>query len=188
MELSAALSTSVQLELLPKSTIAVHVLVLQDDGGVPSAAITCASLALADASIHLYGLVAASSCALLPQPPGASSSGSGKVALDCSAEEVSQSLGELTVACMPALDQMTLMRHEGLMPAETLTEAMQLALSGCRLLQDQMSAALKTKMREEVSSATVSSSTSKRLEDASKGDTQPAPGKPGGKRPRAESA
>ena len=49
--LAAALASSVQLHLLPKSIISVHVLVLQDDGGVLPAAVSCASLALADASL-----------------------------------------------------------------------------------------------------------------------------------------
>ena len=63
--MSAALSASVQLHLLPKSTIAVHALVLQDDGGALPAAVTCASLALADSGILLYDLVAACTVALL---------------------------------------------------------------------------------------------------------------------------
>ena len=50
LEMAAALNASVQLQLLPKSTIAVHVLVLQDDGGALPAAISCACNLFASAA------------------------------------------------------------------------------------------------------------------------------------------
>ena len=161
LELAAALSASVQLHLLPKSTIAVHVLVLHDDGGALPAAICSASLALADASIHLYGLVAAASCALLPisdeaeaaeggtANAGAASGGGetaserGAAALDCTATELRSAMGTVQVACMPSLDQMTLLRHQGAVPFAQLTKAMQRALAGCRLLHAEMAKVLK---------------------------------------------
>ena len=197
LELAAALFASVQLHLLPKSTIAVHVLVLHDDGGVLPAAISCASLALADASIHLYGLVACASCALLPRASysrggadeangtkkgSGSSSGSsgggsgghrggkaaggkssdggaesdggggasgGEAALDASSAELASAVGTVHVACMPSLDQMTLLRHEGTVPFEQLTDAMERALAGCAALHEQMAKAIKEKVAAE---------------------------------------
>ena len=53
-----ALAASVRLELYPKSVINIHVLVLQAQGAVLAAAITCASVALADAGIECFDLVA----------------------------------------------------------------------------------------------------------------------------------
>jgi exosome complex component MTR3 len=132
LEMAAALSASVQLHLLPKSTIAVHALVLQDDGGALPAAVSCASLALADASILLYDLVAACSCALVGS----------EARLDGSAAELAAADGSLSVACMPALDQLTLLRHTGAVAFEQLTGTLQLALSGCALLHREMRAAL----------------------------------------------
>ena len=133
LDLAAALAPSVQLHLLPKSVVAVHVLVLQDDGGVLSAAVSCASLALADATIGLYGMVAAVGGGMLGEA----------VALDCDAAELDASVGSLTVACMPALDQLTLLRHEGAVPFERAIEGLQLGLEGCSLLHGQMAAALR---------------------------------------------
>jgi exosome complex component MTR3 len=49
--------SSVMLEKLPKSVIEIYIMVLQSDGGELGAAITCASLALADSGIELFGLV-----------------------------------------------------------------------------------------------------------------------------------
>ena len=72
-------------------------------GGALPAAISCASLALADASISLYGMVAACGCAVLGEA----------VALDGSASELTTSSGSVVVASLPALDHLTLLRHEG---------------------------------------------------------------------------
>ena len=132
LELAAALSASVQLHLLPKSSIAVHALVLQDDGGALPAAISCASLALADASIVLYDLVAACGCSLRDE----------RVALDASSSELAGATGRLVLACMPSVHQLTLVRQEGAVTTERLTEAVGLALSGCALLRREMVAAL----------------------------------------------
>jgi len=50
-----------QVHRLTKSVVGVHVMVLQADGGELAVATTCASMALADAGIELYDLVAACS-------------------------------------------------------------------------------------------------------------------------------
>lgn len=47
--------------LYPKSQIDVHVTVLEDDGSADAAAITCAGLALANASIKMYDLIVGAS-------------------------------------------------------------------------------------------------------------------------------
>lgn len=57
--MNRALEVSVRIDKYPKSSIDVYALVLQDDGGALSAAITCASLALAHAGIEMHDLVAA---------------------------------------------------------------------------------------------------------------------------------
>lgn len=136
--LSAALSASVQLDRYPKSTLAVHALVIEDDGGALAAAISCASLALADASILVYDLVAACSCSYLPD---------GMLALDCSAAELmGGALGSTLVAHMPSLDQLTLLRHEGATPFEQSIAGLQQALSGAAKLYGTMQAVLLAQM------------------------------------------
>jgi exosome complex component MTR3 len=58
-----ALTPAVRLDLLPKSSIDVYVNVLENDGtsSTLAAAISAASVALADAGIEMYDQVAASS-------------------------------------------------------------------------------------------------------------------------------
>lgn len=130
--MAAALSSSVQLQQYPKSVISVHALVLQDDGGALAAAITCASLALADASVLLYGLVSACSCVTLGET----------AALDCDASDAAAGSALMTVACLPALDQLTLLRQEGRSEFGLVTKAMQLAIDGTRLLHGRMQEAV----------------------------------------------
>ena len=133
MALAAALEGSVQLDQYPKSTIAVNVLVLQDDGGALAAATSCASLALADAGLLLFDMVAACSCAVL-----------GQVAVldTCNDELLGDATGRTLVAQMPSLNHVTLLRQSGTVSFEVMTEAMQLALSGCSQLHAEMRSAV----------------------------------------------
>lgn len=140
LRMAAALGSSLQLHMLPKSTITLEALVLQDDGGALPAAISCASVALADASIASYGLVAACSCALLGDPD---------VALDANAHEQANALGSVTVACMPLVEHLTLLLHDGAVPSARVANSVQLALSGCSLLHEQMTKALVAKLERE---------------------------------------
>ena len=59
-----AIFSSVPLRHLQKSVLDVHIMVLQADGGVTSACIIAASLALADAGVELYDLVSSCSVAV----------------------------------------------------------------------------------------------------------------------------
>jgi exosome complex component MTR3 len=62
-----ALEVSLRLETFPKSEIDVFALVLEQGGGMVGAAITAASLALADAGVEMYDLVA--SCSVVRFTP-----------------------------------------------------------------------------------------------------------------------
>ncbi|KTW27307.1 hypothetical protein T552_02289 [Pneumocystis carinii B80] len=66
MHLEAAISPSIQLDIFPKSIIHVHVFVLEADGesSTFAAAITCASAAIADASIECVDLVTGSAAVI----------------------------------------------------------------------------------------------------------------------------
>ena len=141
LEMVAALSSSLQLHLVPKSTISVHALVLQDDGNALAAAISCASLALADACISSYGLVAACTSTLL--------GGGAGVALDASTAESSSAVGAVTVACIATVEQLTLLRHEGAASPSRVADALKLALSGCSQLHERMASSLRARVGTE---------------------------------------
>eukprot|EP00290_Baffinella_frigidus_P007285 CAMPEP_0180127442 /NCGR_PEP_ID=MMETSP0986-20121125/6230_1 /TAXON_ID=697907 /ORGANISM="non described non described, Strain CCMP2293" /LENGTH=191 /DNA_ID=CAMNT_0022066935 /DNA_START=171 /DNA_END=743 /DNA_ORIENTATION=- len=64
--LRPALEAAVVLEKYPKSVVDVHILVLEEDGDVVAACITCAALALAHGGFEMLDLVAA--CSVARQP------------------------------------------------------------------------------------------------------------------------
>jgi exosome complex component MTR3 len=63
--LTQSLEHSVILDKFPKSVIDIYVLVLESDGSVLSASISCASLAIVSAGIECFDLVAACSSSVV---------------------------------------------------------------------------------------------------------------------------
>ncbi len=61
--MEAAIAPAIRLDLLPKSVVDVYIQVLEMDGvaAMMGAAVSCVSIALADAGIEMYDLVAACS-------------------------------------------------------------------------------------------------------------------------------
>lgn len=57
--LRTALLSAVQVDTFPKAVLEVYVTVVEDGGSATAAAIVAASLAIADAGVGMYGLVAA---------------------------------------------------------------------------------------------------------------------------------
>ena len=103
-------------------------------------------LALADAGLLLFDMVAACSCAMLGQV----------VVLDaCNDELLGDVTGRTLVAQMPALNHVTLLRQSGTVSFEVMTEAMQLALSGCSQLHAEMRSAVLKKAASASAQSTV---------------------------------
>jgi len=127
-----ALQTSIILEKFPKSTLDVYALVLEDDGSVLSAAITCASLALADAGIELYDLVSACSAAELEN----------HVVVDPVAVEHKFATGGVVCAYMASLHELTQLTQVGDMQYQKVMEAIDLSIDGCNKIHQLMVACL----------------------------------------------
>jgi exosome complex component MTR3 len=121
MTIAKTLSVAIQLEKFPKSVIDINILILEDDGDVLGAALTCASLALADAGIHTYDLIAACSVSRIE----------GVIVLDPCAEEESHQEGSLTVAYMPSLNRIIHMEQTGEMEMEKTFQAIDLCVDAC---------------------------------------------------------
>ena len=124
-----ALSSTVCLHSYPKACIEVFLTVLQDDGGVLAAALTASGLALADAGIQMYDLVVG----------GAVSVGAGGVLLADPEREEGYTPGggvegEVTVGCLPSLDQVVACVAEGRLDPDTLAAALAAATEQCREL------------------------------------------------------
>jgi len=130
VELSArvrdAIVASIPLEKLSKCVLDVYVMVLQADGAVLSAAITAASLALADAGVELYDLVPCCSAAVVKNADG-----SFLCLTDPTEEETSAAVGIVTLAMLPNWKEVTFWDQTGRLPTSIALNAMELCRDGC---------------------------------------------------------
>jgi len=122
--LRKALEPSIFLEYYPKTIIDVFIQVLCADGGTRCAAVTAASLALADAGISLRDLVCGVAVGKIngPDPP--------TIVLDLSDIEDKEGLGDLPIAMMPRSKKITLMQFDGLITREELHQSLDMANKG----------------------------------------------------------
>jgi len=130
-----SLEPAVFLEYYPRTSIDLFIEVLQADGGTRGAAITVASLALADAGIPMKDLVAACAAGKVE----------GKLVLDlCDAED---KLGEadVPVAYMSTTDAVTLLQMDGNLTLEEFEQIVNMALNGCKQIYKMQKEALKAK-------------------------------------------
>ena len=130
-----ALEVSIMSELYPRTSIDIFIEVLQSDGGSRCAAITAASLALADAGVPLREVVAA--CAV--------GKVDGKIALDLSDIEDKQGDADLPVAFMPKSKAVTLLQMDGSFTEEEFNRALDMAIGACEKINLMQIEALKRK-------------------------------------------
>jgi exosome complex component RRP41 len=113
-----ALQPAVIVEDYPRTAIEVWVEVLQSDGGSRVAGITAASLALADAGINMRDLVVGCSCGLLGD----------QVVSDLDDTEDKEGNGDMPVAIMPNLGQVTLLQVDGIYTRDQFQKTFELAI------------------------------------------------------------
>ncbi len=113
-----ALEPAVIVQDYPRTAIEVWVEVLQSDGGSRVAGITAASLALADAGINMRDLVVGCSCGIVE----------GQVVADLDDTEDKEGSGDMPVAIMPNLNQVTLLQVDGIYSREQFQKAFELAI------------------------------------------------------------
>ncbi|MBI3859004.1 MAG: exosome complex exonuclease Rrp41 [Thaumarchaeota archaeon] len=114
-----ALVPAVIVEDYPRTAIEVWIEVLQSDGGSRVAGITAASLALADAGINMRDLVVGCSCGIVD----------GQVVSDLDDTEDKEGQGDMPVAIMPNLNQVTLLQVDGIYSREQFQKAFELAIA-----------------------------------------------------------
>lgn len=130
-----SLETSIMSEFYPRTSIDIFIEVLQSDGGSRCAAITAASLALADAGIPLREIVAACAVGKID----------GKIALDLSDIEDKQGDADLPVAFMPKSKAITLLQMDGSFTEEEFNQALNMAIGACEKINGMQMEALKRK-------------------------------------------
>lgn len=126
--LREALEPAVRLARYPRARLAVSALLLQDGGSALAAAISAAALALADAGVEMYDL--AVGCALCRSPAPAAA-----WMLQPGEEEERRAVARLTVALLPALNQVSAVLGGGQgSPPDAWAQALRLGLDGCHRL------------------------------------------------------
>ncbi|XP_051884129.1 exosome complex component MTR3 [Pristis pectinata] len=126
-----SLQPAICLHKYPRSQIEVYVMVLENDGSTLAAALTCASMALAEAGIEMFDVVVG--CSL--RQCGATS------LLDPTAVEEFNAAsskgvdhGSMTVALLPTLNQISGLVSKGEWEEQTSVEAIKACVEGCQKL------------------------------------------------------
>ncbi|XP_065844031.1 exosome complex component MTR3-like [Oscarella lobularis] len=117
------LESAICLEKFPRAEIDVYVNIIQDGGNAFSAAMTCASTALADAGIEMYDLVPSCSVACK----------SSNMLLDPTPQELSapSSDGSLVLSLLPGSNEVASLFSEGRVDSGTLIKALRESVDGC---------------------------------------------------------
>ncbi len=135
-----ALEDVVLTHLFPRTSIDVFIEVLQADGGTRTAAVTAASLALADAGIPMKALVAGVAVGKVE----------GVLVLDVDELEDGSGEADLPVAAAPDIGAITLLQLNGVLTQEEFEKALDMALSAIRKLVDMEKEVLRAKYSLEV--------------------------------------
>ncbi|NXE27762.1 EXOS6 protein, partial [Ardeotis kori] len=126
--LREALEPAVRLIRYPRARLTVSALLLQDGGSALAAAISAASLALADAGVEMYDLAVGCALCRAPGPAGA-------WLLQPGEAEERRAVAHLTVALLPALNQVSAVLGGGQgSPPDAWAQALRLGLDGCHRL------------------------------------------------------
>ncbi|UCE17030.1 MAG: exosome complex exonuclease Rrp41 [Candidatus Bathyarchaeota archaeon] len=138
-----ALEPAVFVEYYPRTSIDIFIEILQADGGTRCAAITVASLALADAGIPMRSLVAACAAGKID----------GRLVLDLMDTEDKEGEADVPLAWMPNSNAITLLQMDGSLTIEEFEQAVNMAMEGCKKIHELQKETLKAKyvaVKEEV--------------------------------------
>ncbi|OIR16595.1 MAG: exosome complex exonuclease Rrp41 [Marine Group III euryarchaeote CG-Bathy1] len=133
--ISEALERVVMVEKYPKAAIRVDIQVVEAHAGTRCAALTAASVAVADAGIPMKDLV----------PSCATGKVDGKVVLDLNKEEDNFGEADLPLAVLPSTEEVVLMQMDGELTPEEFEEAFDMAIEGCKQVYEIQRDALKRK-------------------------------------------
>lgn len=148
LEVTEAVSGSVQLHRLPKCIVELTITVLQDDGGILAASIVAASLALANTGIEMYYLLPAVSLIdkkIVNRDSFKSGNKASKVetssilTLDpILEEEINPENSTMTIALNPSNMEVAQWSMSGSFGSTKLNEALEIATNACLAIHNLM--------------------------------------------------
>ena len=129
---SQALERVVMVEQFPRAAIRVDMQVVEAHAGTRCAALTAASVALADAGIPMRDII----------PSCAAGKVSDTVVLDLNKEEDNYGQADLPLAIVPSTGEVVLLQLDGHLTPEEFEQALDMAYNGCMDLYEIQRAAL----------------------------------------------
>lgn len=140
MIMENALLPVLDLKDYPNTVVDVFVELPETDAGTRCAAITAASMALADAGLHMKDLVSAISIGVLND----------EVLVDINGnEDCDLGASDIPIAMIPNFDQVTLLQMDGEVSQKKLLEALEAGKKVCKQLYEIQKQALKKKFETE---------------------------------------
>jgi exosome complex component RRP41 len=130
-----ALEKVLLLEQFPNTMVKVFTEVLQADAGTRCAALTAASVALADAGVPMRDLVTACAAGKIDD----------QIVLDLRKEEDNFGQADVPVAIAPHTGDIVLLQMDGQLSRDEFAKAVGLAISGCKQVYELQKQALKEK-------------------------------------------
>uniref|UniRef100_A0A0B7BKG3 Exosome complex component MTR3 n=1 Tax=Arion vulgaris TaxID=1028688 RepID=A0A0B7BKG3_9EUPU len=127
-----AMESAVCLHKYPKSQINIYVTVLQNDGSALTAAIICASVAMASAGVEMYDIVLSSSLAVSDTLVLADPTSQEEDAILTTATKTDVSTGLITVAFLPSVNQISAVSSDGQVSVEALKQHLQVCIGNCQ--------------------------------------------------------
>lgn len=131
--LSEALDEIVFVEQFPRSAVDVFVEVLEASAGTRCAALTAASVALADAGIPMSDMIASCAAGKI----------NGHVVLDLGKKEDNFGEADVPMAIVPRTEKITLLQMDGNLTIEEFEQAMDLSIAACKDIYEIQRDALK---------------------------------------------
>lgn len=143
MEIGLVLGNAVEkaifVERFPNMAIDIFAYMFDSNAGTRCAALTAASVALADAGIPMRDLIASVSVG----------KANGEIILDLTKEEEdAEDAVDVPVAIMPSTKEIVLLQMDGLMNKKEFEEAINLAITGCIKVNEMQKEALKNSFKE----------------------------------------
>jgi exosome complex component RRP41 len=120
--LGDALESVVMRREFPRATIDVYAVVLEADGGTRCAALSAASVALADAGIPMKDMISACAVGMIE----------GKVALDLDGKEDASGDADMPIGVMAHSGKIVLMQMEGSMDGDSFGRSVEMAKKACK--------------------------------------------------------
>ncbi len=131
--ISEALSSVVQTELFPRASIDVYMEIMQANAGTRCAALTAASVAMADAGIPMKDLI----------PSIAVGKAGDQILLDLNREEDNYGQADVPLAILPKTGELTLLQMDGHLTTEEFETALEMGVKACYEVYELQKDALK---------------------------------------------